>query len=121
MSFHGALRRAGSHQHLCDPAKAVGKSARQRPAIGIALLSLRQSRLRFHRIGRLPALSRRSYLAVSDGVLGARAYRTCTVARETASSRNKAFPVSSGGAFTTKETKSTKGIRIAFFPIFFSS
>src|SRR5437016_3557135 len=89
MSVNGSLRRTGSDQHLSDPAKAVGKSSRQRPAVGIALFSLRQSRLRLHRVRRLSTLSGRPSLAAGDGIFAPRADPSCPVAREIALLRNK--------------------------------
>src|SRR5437016_5131675 len=88
MSVNGSLRRTGSDQHLSDPAKAVGKSSRQRPAVGIALFSLRQSRLRLHRVRRLSTLSGRPSLAAGDGIFAPRADPPCPVGSELPLQRN---------------------------------
>ena len=72
MPFHDSLRRPRSAQHVSGAAAGDGKLSLEWPVIGVALFSFRLSWFRFHRIGRLPTLSRRSRLAVGDGVFRAR-------------------------------------------------
>ncbi len=89
MPVDGALWWPGRDQYVPDPTKSHGKFPRQRPTSGVALLSLRQPRLRFDGVRRLSALSSRSNVAAGHGVLASRVGWTCAVARDKLKTRSR--------------------------------